>query len=210
MTRPHPWFDKGVQTAGVLLGAYLVGSIPFSFVAARLTRGVDLRRVAAGTVSDSALYRVAGAGPVVVAGILDVAKGAVGPLLAGRDPVLAALAGAAAVVGHNWSPFLRGAGGRGMSPAMGALLVTAWPGTVLLLAGLALGKLAGQTSVGAFLAYLALVPALAVTRGQGGALAGAAVLVPLLAKRLTGNRLPAGPGRRRIYLRRLVFDQDAR
>ena len=63
-------------------------------------------------MSGTALYRVAGFTPLAVAGVLDVAKGAVGPLLAGRDrPVLAAVAGGAAVAGHNWSPWLRGRAG---------------------------------------------------------------------------------------------------
>jgi hypothetical protein len=39
-------------------------------------------------------------------------------------------------------------------------------------------------------------------------LAGAAVLVPVLAKRIAGNRPVEGPERMRVYLSRLVFDQD--
>src|SRR5262245_54662097 len=136
----------------VLAIAFVVGAIPFSNIAARVSRGVDLRTVDSGTVSGTNLYKVAGFGPLVVAGVLDVAKGAVGPLLAGSHrPVLAAFAGGLAVVGHNWSPFLGGAGGRGISTAMGALLVTAWPGTVLLLAGMALGRIVDQAGFGSFL-----------------------------------------------------------
>lgn len=191
--------------------AYAVGSLPFSNVAARLVRGVDLREIGTGTVSGSELYGVAGFTPMAIAGSLDVAKGAVGPLLAGRDrPVLAALAGGVAVAGHDWSPFLRGSGGRGVSPAMGALAVNAWPGVVVLAAGLAGGRLAGRTSIGCFLAYLALIPVLFRTHGRDGALAGAAVLVPILAKRLAGNAPPpTGPDRARVLFNRLVRDQDA-
>jgi glycerol-3-phosphate acyltransferase PlsY len=193
----------------VLVAAYLAGSIPFSNVVSRRLRGVDLREVGSGTVSGSALYRVAGFVPLAVAGALDVGKGAVGPLLAGSSrPVLAALAGGAAVAGHNWSPFLRGAGGRGISPAMGALLVNGWPGVVVLGAGLAGGRLAHRTSLGCFVSYLALVPALAATRGRSAALAGGAVLLPMLVKRVVGNHPPTGDARVRIYLRRLVHDQD--
>lgn len=190
--------------------AYLVGSVPFSNIAARLLRGVDLRRVGAGTVSGSGLYRVAGFGPLAVAGSLDVAKGAVGPLLAGRDrPVLAALAGGAAVAGHDWSPLLGFSGGRGVSPALGALAVNAPAGVAVLGAGLAAGRLARRTSLGCFVAYLALVPVLARVHGRRGALAGLAVLVPIVAKRLAGNAPPpTGPERRRVLWNRLVHDQD--
>jgi glycerol-3-phosphate acyltransferase PlsY len=194
----------------VLSLAYLAGAVPFSNLAARWLRGVDLRRVGTGTVSGTGLYRVAGFGPLAVAGSLDVAKGAVGPLLAGRDrPVLAALAGGAAVAGHDWSPFLGFAGGRGISPALGALAVNAPAGVAVLGAGLAAGRLARRTSLGCFVAYLALVPVLRRAHGRRGALAGAAVLVPILAKRLAGNAPPPrGPERARVLWNRLVHDQD--
>jgi glycerol-3-phosphate acyltransferase PlsY len=195
---------------GVAAG-FLVGSIPFSNIAARMSRGVDLRKVANGTVSGTSLYRVAGFGPLAAAGVLEVGKGAVGPLIAGRDhPVAAALAAGACVAGHNWSPFLRGAGGRGISPAVGALGVVGWPGSLVLLAGMAGGKLVGQAAPGSLLAQAALVPVLARARGRRGALAGAAVLAPMLVKRLAGNVRAAGQRPGRIYLNRLLLDRDER
>jgi glycerol-3-phosphate acyltransferase PlsY len=201
---------QGTRTWLGLGAAFLIGSIPFSNIAALLTRGVDLRGVGNGTVSGTGLYRVAGFGPLAAAGVLEIGKGAVGPLLVGRDrPAAAALAAGLTVAGHNWSPFLRGAGGRGISPAVGALGVVAWPGAALLLAGMAGGKLARRTAPGTLLAQLALVPVLARTKGRAGALAGAAVLAPMLAKRLLGNEPPAGPHPGRVYLARLLHDRDA-
>ncbi len=193
----------------VLGCAYLVGAIPFSNIAARRTRGVDLRQVGSGTVGGTALYRVAGFAPLAVAGVFDVSKGAVGPLLAGDRPLLAATAGGAAVAGHNWSPFLRGAGGRGVAPALGALLVNAWPGAVLLLIAMIIGKWAGETGVGTLVALLALAPVLGWMRGATAAAAGGAVAVPMLIKRLTGNARPDGDPAP-TYLNRLVFDRDDR
>src|SRR5215207_11681746 len=72
----------GMQAAGILVLSFVAGAIPFSYVAGRRARGVDLRRVGTGTVSGTSLYRVAGFGPMAAAGILDVAKGAAGPALA--------------------------------------------------------------------------------------------------------------------------------
>jgi glycerol-3-phosphate acyltransferase PlsY len=195
-----------VKVAGV---AFIAGAVPFSNLAARKRAGVDLRDVGTGTVSGTSLYAVAGFGPLAAAGVCDVAKGAVGPLLAGRDrPVLAAVAGGLAVAGHNWSPFLRGAGGRGLSPAIGALLPRAWPGAVVVLGGMTLGRFARQTGLGSFVAQCALVPLLAKWRGRDAALAGACVVLPMFAKRLAGN---APPERRDVatYARRLVLDNDA-
>ncbi|HZD71054.1 MAG TPA: glycerol-3-phosphate acyltransferase [Actinomycetes bacterium] len=198
----RPWLGLGA--------AFLVGSIPFSNIAARLSSGVDLRGVGNGTVSGTGLYRVAGFGPLAAAGVLEIGKGAVGPLLVGRGhPVAAALAAGLAVAGHNWSPFLRGAGGRGISPAVGALAVVGWPGSLLLLTGMAGGKLLRQAAPGTLLAMAGLVPVLAVTKGRLGALAGAAVLAPMLVKRLLGNAPPAGQSPGRVYLARLLFDRDA-
>ena len=61
------------------------GAIPFSNIVARRRAGVDLRTVGSGTVSGSGLYAVAGTGPLIAVGLLELAKGAVGPLLAGRN-----------------------------------------------------------------------------------------------------------------------------
>jgi glycerol-3-phosphate acyltransferase PlsY len=160
-------------------GAYAVGSIPFSNIAARVVSGVDLRRVGEGTVSGSGLFDVAGFRPLA----------------------------AAAVAGHNWSPFLGGAGGRGISVGMGALAVRNWPGSIVLLAGPALGRIIDQAGLGGFVADVALVPILLRTRGWRGALAAVAVVVPMLAKRLTGNRAPHERSLA-VYLHRLVLDSD--
>jgi glycerol-3-phosphate acyltransferase PlsY len=116
-------------------------------------------------------------------------------------------AGCATVVGHNWSLFLRGAGGRGISPAMGALLVTAPVGTAVMLSGLAVGRLAGETAAGCAVADAALVPVTARVSGRRGGLAAAAVVVPIVVKRLAGN---APPQRRDVatYAARLLLDRD--
>jgi glycerol-3-phosphate acyltransferase PlsY len=197
-----------MAATGILLLSFVLGGIPFSNVAARLTRGVDLRRVGTRTVSGTSLYRVSGFPALAISGICDVAKGAAGPLLAGSGrPVLAAFAGGLAVAGHNWSPFLRGAGGRGVAPAVGALLVNAWPGAAFLLGGLVLGKAARQTGLGGFVAEVALVPFLALTNGVDGALAGACIAVPMLLKRMLGNERPAA-ATVRVYATRLLFDRD--
>jgi acyl phosphate:glycerol-3-phosphate acyltransferase len=195
--------------ASVVVGAaWLAGSVPFSYIAARARARVDLREVGTGTVSGTALYDVAGFGPLAVAGACDVAKGAVGPLLAGRDRgVLGAVAATAGVAGHNWSPWLRGAGGRGLSVAFGAFLPLAWPGTVVLAVGLAAGRLRRQSGLGSFVGAAAVVPVVSRTHGRVGAVAGTGIVGVMLAKRIAGNRRPADPSPR-TYLHRMVFDQD--
>jgi glycerol-3-phosphate acyltransferase PlsY len=188
--------------------AFVVGAVPWSNVMAHRKAGVDLRSVGSGTVSGTGLFEVAGFAPLAIAGIADVLKGAVGPLLAGRDrPVLAAISGGLAVTGHNWSPFLRGSGGRGISPAIGALGVTAWPGAVLLLGGLAAGRIVRETALGSFVADAALVPVLFATHGRRGAISAICVATPMLLKRAVGNR-PLERASSRGYRERILFDRD--
>ncbi len=198
-----------MNVAGILLLSFVVGSVPVMNIAARRLHGVDLREFGGGTVSGTALYRLAGFLPLAVAGCFDVAKGMVGPLLAGDRAIVAAFAGGVAVVGHNWSPFLRGQGGRGIAPALGALIVTAWPGAVVLVLGLLAGKLVDETALGALAAEISLAPVLAIVIGAEAALAGAAIAFPMLLKRVLGNSQPT-TDRRRVYLHRLLYDTDSR
>jgi glycerol-3-phosphate acyltransferase PlsY len=201
---------REVPAAVVLGAAYLAGSVPFSHLVARRVRGVDLRTVGSGTVSGTGVFRSVGFAAGMAAGIADLLKGAVGPMLAGPNrPGLAAAAGGLGVVGHNWSPFLRGAGGRGVSTAMGAMLPTAPAGSGLLLAGLALGRALGESAIGCFVADVALVPVTRRVSGRNAALAAGAVVVPMLGKRLAGNA-PAEPPRWRTRLWRLLLDRDTR
>jgi glycerol-3-phosphate acyltransferase PlsY len=197
-----------VVAVGIVVLSFLLGSLPTTWLFARRLRHVDLREVGSGTVSGTSLYRVTGFTTLAVAGIIDIVKGAVGPLLA-PTAVVAALAGGAAVVGHNWSPFLRGAGGRGIAPALGALLATAWPGAVVLVLGMVLGRFVHQTAIGTLVALVLLTPVLAVWGGSVGALTGAAIAVPMLLKRVLGNSPPrAADGRGRVYAYRLLYDHD--
>jgi hypothetical protein len=91
----------------------------------------------------------------------------------------------------------------------------AWPGAVVLSLGLAVGRLFRHTGLGSFVAQAALPGALAITAGWPatvadpvvGATLGAALVVPMWAKRLMGN----GPRRRArpaVCLSRLLFDND--
>jgi glycerol-3-phosphate acyltransferase PlsY len=109
---------------GLLVAAYLLGAVPFSYLLVRWKTGLDVRRVGSGNVGATNAMRAAGRGTGAVALALDVAKGAA-PVLGGRAleapaVVLAALA-AGAVLGHMYSPFLRFTGGKGVATAAGAL-----------------------------------------------------------------------------------------
>lgn len=104
--------------------AYLLGSVPFSYIIVRISRGIDVRTVGSGNPGATNVMRAAGRGPAALALLLDVGKGVaavVGArLLEAPGPVVAA-AGVAAVAGHMFPVFLRGRGGKGVATAAGAL-----------------------------------------------------------------------------------------
>lgn len=202
--------SRAGSALAISAAAYLIGAVPVAQIIARLRCGADLRQMGTGTVSAGALVSVSGSGTVVMAGALDVAKGMAGALVASRavSPLLAAAAAGATIAGHNWSPFLGGAGGRGFSPAVGALAVLAPEGAAVLIAGVAAGRVvAGDSAIGALAAYTVLPIVLHRTRGRTGTLTAMAVLIPMLGKRLAGNRRARGVD---AYLWRLLYDRDQR
>ncbi|GAI90445.1 unnamed protein product [marine sediment metagenome] len=108
----------------VVIG-YLLGSIPFAYIAGRLKKGVDVRQVGGGNVGALNVMREVGvaAGFAVLAA--DVAKGLVAVFVArwlGLPLIWVLVVGFAAVAGHNWPVFLRFRGGKGGATIMGVLL----------------------------------------------------------------------------------------
>jgi glycerol-3-phosphate acyltransferase PlsY len=115
--------DSRVLPAIVI--GYLLGSIPFTQLVAKLVGGIDLRTVANRNVGARNLSRQLGLGWGAVGGGLDVAKGAASLWAAaaiGAPYPELLLAGLAAVAGHNWPIWLGLHGGKGLTPAIGAML----------------------------------------------------------------------------------------
>lgn len=118
---------------------YLLGAIPFGIIIGRLTRGIDLREYGSHRTGATNALRTLGTRAAVAVFLLDLAKGVAAVLIArvlfASDPAvewLAAVAGFAAIVGHNWSLFIGFSGGRGVSTTAGALgAMTAWTFIIL-------------------------------------------------------------------------------
>lgn len=104
--------------------AYLLGSIPSAYIIGRL-RGLDIRRIGDRNVGTFNVFRHVGLVGGIVTLVADVGKGAlaivVANLLSVHELVVFG-AGVAAVIGHNWSVFLRFRGGRGLAVVIGVLL----------------------------------------------------------------------------------------
>jgi acyl phosphate:glycerol-3-phosphate acyltransferase len=111
--------------AAALVGAYLLGSIPFSYLVARRFGVADVRRVGSGNVGATNVMRSAGKTAGILALLLDAMKGALAALLAERlhaSSWLPAVAGLLAVVGHMYPVWLGFRGGKGVATGLGAFL----------------------------------------------------------------------------------------
>ena len=134
----------------VLIAAYLLGSIPFAYLAGR-ARGVDIRTVGSRNVGATNVFRTLGRRIGVAVMALDIAKGAVAVavarvLLESPWPLLAA---AAAILGHVFPVWLRFRGGKGVAVAGGAVLaLTPLPALVALAVWLTLTVLTRYVSIG--------------------------------------------------------------
>ena len=114
--------------AAAALG-YLCGSIPCGFIYVRLFKGEDLTKIGSGRTGGTNSFRAAGLGVGVLTSFSDVLKGAAAVWLTtrllsaalGPDllPWAQATAGVFAVIGHNWSIFLKFGGGAGTGPNVG-------------------------------------------------------------------------------------------
>ena len=148
----------------LVLGAYLLGAIPFGLLVVRGVTGRDIRQEGSGNIGAVNVHRIAGPAVAVLVLSLDLVKGLVPVLLtralaAGRPGVdaLAVMTGIAAVAGHNWSVFLRGQGGKGIATSYGVLLALSpvaaavaalvWVVVVLLTRYASLASLLGVLSV---------------------------------------------------------------
>ncbi|MDX2093624.1 MAG: glycerol-3-phosphate acyltransferase [Kofleriaceae bacterium] len=106
---------------------FCAGAIPFGVIIAR-GRGVDIRAHGSGNIGATNVTRVIGrkAGAIVL--LLDAAKGALPTWLAWHyacGPWVIVATGAAAIIGHCFSPFLGFKGGKGVATALGVFLVLA-------------------------------------------------------------------------------------
>lgn len=109
-----------------VLISYLLGSIPFGLIITRLWKGVDVRRYGSGNIGFTNVLRVAGPVPGALTLMLDVGKAFVSAKLISHLwadlPYLAPLCGVAAIIGHNWSVYLKFRGGKGIASTIGAFL----------------------------------------------------------------------------------------
>ena len=107
------------------MASYLLGATPTSYIAGKLGRGIDLREHGSKNLGATNVYRILGWKYAIPVALFDIAKGAVPVLVCSHPAWLSVAAGAAAVLGHMFSPYVRFKGGKGVATAAGMFLALA-------------------------------------------------------------------------------------
>ena len=160
----------------IAVGAYLLGALPFGLIISRRMANVDIREHGSGNIGATNVFRILGTRLGLITAIFDLSKAALAVLLAmfiiGNDSLMVAgrdihmqfaqiLAAISAMVGHNWSVYIKFKGGKGVACFFGGLLVINW---MVALIGIAAGIIIALTtryvSLGSMLAAVCVLIAL--------------------------------------------------
>ena len=204
------------------LFGYILGSIPFGWLYVKAKTGKDIRTIGSGRMGGTNSYRAAGLVIGLLTALSDFLKGALSVwmarwLFSGQvDPAwlswIAAFGGVMAVVGHNWSIFLKFKGGAGTGPNVGwatAVWLPLFPAVFLV--GVALMLTVGMASVASMVVAI-MIPVIFAIRYfmgldpspaylLGGLVTAAAVawaLRPNFKRILAGNERVVGPRAKRL------------
>ncbi len=131
--------EKFIEIISVILGAYLIGSIPTGYIIVKLATGQDIRTIGSGSTGATNVKRVMGKKWFFITLLLDAFKGALPVVLAyflcsnftdiGLLPVLAAVA---VILGHSKSVFLKFTGGKSVASGVGTILaLNIWVGLII-------------------------------------------------------------------------------
>ncbi|MEF3301828.1 glycerol-3-phosphate 1-O-acyltransferase PlsY [Paenibacillus sp. GYB003] len=149
------------QLVAVLL-AYLIGSVSFSFLYGKLFKGIDIRKHGSGNAGATNTLRVIGVGPAIAVLLLDAGKGVLavwlGKWLGADVSYIPALAGLAAIAGHNWPVYFGFKGGKGIATTIGVAATLCFvPALIAGAVAIALIALTRYVSLGS-LVFAALIP----------------------------------------------------
>lgn len=147
--------------------SYLLGSVPFGLILARLFGSVDVRQVGSGNIGATNVLRTGRKDLAALTLFFDIGKGAFAVFLAhgfsyhlyrvtGCAPDLTLIAGAAAFLGHCYPIWLGFRGGKGVATMLGVSLAAWWvAGIVFAIAWLISAKISRYSSVGGMVGAIA-------------------------------------------------------
>jgi glycerol-3-phosphate acyltransferase PlsY len=184
---PPDWSGVLILLAA-FAGGYLLGSIPFGLILAKLFGLGDLRAIGSGNIGATNVLRAGSKGLAALTLLLDAAKGTAAVLLAGHWGDSAAVAAAlGAFLGHLFPVWLGFRGGKGVATYLGVLLGLYWPAAAVFVAIWLVVAFATRYSSLAALVASATSVAVLVLTGQWQLAAVALLLTGLLYIRHAGN-----------------------
>ncbi|MDD4859099.1 MAG: glycerol-3-phosphate acyltransferase [Dehalococcoidales bacterium] len=203
------------------IGSYLAGALPVSYLAAKLAKGIDLRKYGTSQVGAGNLWRMTSSKIGIPVVIYDVTKGMLMVWIAhsaGMGLAQQMAVGIAAVVGHNWSVFLKFSGGRGLGTAAGIVLfvpvingMVPW-GVIAFVAIALTGLVIWHTSPLPVLLGMTAAPVTTWLMRQPDVFTVGflVILLVLVVKRLMahGNISGETAHRKELFINRLFFDRD--
>ncbi len=206
----------------LVLGAYLLGSVPAAYLVAKWSRGIDIRRYGSGNVGAANVSRVVSKRWSILVTVFDIGKGAstvwIAQLL-GLGAAQQVTVGLSAVIGHNWPVFLRFRGGRGIFTSLGLItMLSPKLGLIALVMSYSLAPLR-QLSLGVTLALVSLPifswflsQPLDIEARLPITLGFVALAVIAMARRLITPRTPLSKSVHplELFVNRLLFDRDIR
>lgn len=117
-----------------IIGGYLLGSVPFGLVLCQVFGYGDIRKIGSGNIGATNVLRTGNKPLAFATLVLDIGKGAaavfaIRALIAPDENglLLGVIAGAAAVIGHNFPIWLKFKGGKGVATTLGTMLAAFWP-----------------------------------------------------------------------------------
>ena len=208
----------------MLVGAYLLGSIPAAYLGVKWIKGVDIRTLGTGNVGSSNVARTISKRLAVPIGLFDMGKGALVVWIAqllGLSAGMQIAVGIAAIAGHNWSLFLGFRGGKGMITSLGVIAIISWKLAIIILLFAYVPAIIKQMALGVFAALIVLpvwawfAPEwLGISIDDRLPVVGGFVCIALMgfAKRLIVKRveLSSDVPTCELLLNRLLFDRDIR
>ncbi len=211
-----------IEFALLILAAYFLGAVPAAYLAAKWSRGIDIRQYGSGNVGAANVLTVVSKRWGIPVIVFDLVKGIVAIYVAqwiGLGIAQQVTVGIATVVGHNWPVFLRFIGGRGNLTSMGVIIMLS---PILGLIGVVLAFLFSpfrQLALGVFIALVSLPilgwflsQPLGIDERLPITLGYLVLLLIAVFRRLVAPRTSVtasvSPGQ--LLLNRLLFDRDIR
>ena len=195
-----------IESAGVILLGFLLGSTPTAYLMGRWRRGIDIRGVGSGNPGATNIGREVGIASGLLVLALDAVKGVFAIIVGQQLGVSATIlyfTALAAVLGHNFSPFLKFQGGKGAATVLGISMLMLWQITVISGAVGLLALAATRHVVWAMTAVFIALNALTIATGQP---TGQIVLCIVLSLLVAGTHF----GRQRAHLLPALASRDWR